>query len=56
MKVYAIWIKIEIKEDKRAFIMSIESDGSYSAKDLILAAGDVIKNKAIELQNLLHTI
>lgn len=48
--------KIEIKEDKRAFIMSIESDGSYSAKDLILAAGDVIKNKAIELQNLLHTI
>lgn len=42
---------IKITYNPNIFIFSLESDGSYSAYDLVLKASDVIKEKSLELEN-----
>lgn len=40
---------IKVDVDKRSFVFDFESDGSLSARDLILKATDILKEKAEEL-------
>jgi DNA-directed RNA polymerase subunit D len=47
-------IKISFYEN--AFVFSMESDGSYTAKDLVLNASDVIKGKAEGLLSILDQL
>jgi DNA-directed RNA polymerase subunit D len=47
---------ISVKEDETAFLFTIESDGSYPAKELILNAGSTIKNKASKLEEILSSL
>jgi DNA-directed RNA polymerase subunit D len=47
---------ISVKEDETAFLFSIESDGSYPAKELILNAGNAIKNKASRMKEILSSL
>jgi DNA-directed RNA polymerase subunit D len=45
---------INIDFDESAFAFTMESDGSYTAKDLALNAANVIKGKAQEMLNILN--
>jgi DNA-directed RNA polymerase subunit D len=47
---------IKINFDESAFVFSIESDGSYTAKDLVLNASNVIKGKAKNILNILDQL
>ncbi|WP_367343844.1 DNA-directed RNA polymerase subunit D [Methanomethylovorans sp.] len=47
---------IDVKVDEHSFIFTVESDGSYSTKELILNAGSVIKDKATSLSEILSTL
>jgi len=47
---------IDVKVDGHSFIFMMESDGSYSTKELILNAGNVIKDKATSLADILSTL
>ena len=47
---------INISYDENAFIFSIESDGSYTAKDLVLNAANVVKGKAEEILSILDQL
>lgn len=47
-------VKIDFDED--AFVFTMESDGSYTAKDLALNAADVIKGKAEEILHILDQL
>jgi DNA-directed RNA polymerase subunit D len=44
---------IKIGFDENAFVFTMESDGSYTAKDLALNAADVVKGRAEELLSIL---
>ena len=44
---------INIGFDENAFVFTMESDGSYTAKDLALNAANVIKGKAEEILGIL---
>ena len=44
---------INIDFDENAFVFTMESDGSYTAKDLALNAANVIKGKAEEILSIL---
>ncbi|ALK05662.1 MAG: DNA-directed RNA polymerase subunit D [Methanosarcina thermophila] len=45
---------IKIGYDESAFVFTMESDGSYTAKDLALNAANVIKGKAEEILGILN--
>ena len=47
---------ISVTEDESSFIFSIESDGSYSAQELIINAGRTIKEKASQMGDILSTL
>ena len=47
---------IDVKTDEHSFIFTMESDGSYTAKELILNAGNAIKDKAICLAGILASL
>lgn len=47
---------IDVKTDEHSFIFTMESDGSYNTKELILNAGNVIKNKAASLAEILSAL
>jgi DNA-directed RNA polymerase subunit D len=47
---------ITVSEDESAFIFTIESDGSYSAQELIINAGKTIREKASQLGDILGTL
>ncbi|MCK5660453.1 MAG: DNA-directed RNA polymerase subunit D, partial [Methanosarcinales archaeon] len=47
-------IKVSAKED--SFIFSIESDGSYSASDLVLNAAADLSQKATQLKSILELL
>ena len=47
---------INISYDEKAFVFSIESDGSYTAKDLVLNAANVVKGKAEEILSILDQL
>ena len=47
---------IKINFNEKAFVFSMESDGSYTAKDLALNAANVIKGKAEEILNILDQL
>ncbi len=47
---------IKIDFDENAFVFTMESDGSYTAKDLALNAADVIKGKAEEILHILDQL
>ena len=44
---------IKVNYDESAFVFTMESDGSYTAKDLALNASEIIKNKAQDLIKIL---
>lgn len=44
---------IKINFDENAFVFTMESDGSYTAKDLALNAAKVVKGKAEEILSIL---
>ena len=44
---------IKIGFDENAFVFTMESDGSYTARDLALNAAGVVKGKAEELLGIL---
>lgn len=44
-----------VNTDVNSFIFTMESDGSYSMRDLILNAGKIIKGKAVELASILSS-
>ena len=45
---------IKIDVDDKSFVFEFESDGSYSARDLVLKAADTLKEKAEELIEFLN--
>jgi DNA-directed RNA polymerase subunit D len=45
---------INVNFDESAFVFTMESDGSYTSKDLALNAANVIKGKAQEMLNILN--
>ncbi|MDD2438976.1 MAG: DNA-directed RNA polymerase subunit D [Methanosarcinaceae archaeon] len=47
---------IKVAYDENAFVFTMESDGSYSAKELVLNANEVIKGKAEELVEILDRL
>ncbi|ABE51063.1 DNA-directed RNA polymerase subunit D [Methanococcoides burtonii] len=47
---------ITVSADEKSFIFTMESDGSYTAQQLILNAVNTIKGKASEMQNILSTL
>ncbi len=47
---------IKVNYDERAFVFTMESDGSYTAQGLILNASDVVKGKAEELISILDQL
>lgn len=47
---------IKVSYDERAFVVTMESDGSYSANDLVLNAVEVLKGKAEELVGILDQL
>jgi len=47
---------ISVIENETAFIFTIESDGSYPARELILNAGNIIKKKASEMEEILSSL
>lgn len=47
---------IQVSYDPRSFVFTYESDGSYSAKDLVLKAADVIENRAAKMAEILDKI
>lgn len=47
---------IKVNHDESAFVFTMESDGSYTARDLILNAAGVVKGKAEELLNILDQL
>ena len=47
---------LKISYDSHSFIFSIESDGSYSAPELVLKAADVIKGRAQEFSDILKDL
>jgi DNA-directed RNA polymerase subunit D len=47
---------ITVSADEKSFIFSMESDGSYTAQQLILNAVNTIKGKAAEMQSILSTL
>lgn len=47
---------VKVSSDENAFLITMESDGSYSMKDLIINASNVIKNKASELADILSSL
>jgi DNA-directed RNA polymerase subunit D len=47
---------IKVSFDENAFVFTMESDGSYTARDLILNASDVVKGKAEGLISILDQL
>jgi DNA-directed RNA polymerase subunit D len=47
---------IKVDFDENAFVFYMESDGSYTAKDLVLNAAGVVRGKAEELLNILDQL
>ncbi|MGP8320638.1 MAG: DNA-directed RNA polymerase subunit D [Methanosarcinaceae archaeon] len=47
---------ISVKENENSFIFYSESDGSYTSRELILNAGNVIKDKAFRMGEILNSI
>jgi DNA-directed RNA polymerase subunit D len=47
---------INVKVDEHSFIFTIESDGSYTTKELIINAGTVVKDKAMRLAEILSDL
>lgn len=47
---------ITVGADEKSFIFTMESDGSYTAQQLILNAVNTIKGKASEMQDVLSTL
>ncbi|ADI73725.1 DNA-directed RNA polymerase [Methanohalobium evestigatum Z-7303] len=47
---------ISVKEDESSFLFTVESDGSYSSQQLIINAGNTIKAKATEMQEILNNL
>ncbi|MCQ1535543.1 DNA-directed RNA polymerase subunit D [Methanosarcina sp. KYL-1] len=47
---------IKVNYDENAFVFTMESDGSYTARDLILNASGVVKGKAEELISILDQL
>lgn len=45
---------IKVNFDENAFVFTMESDGSYTAKDLALNAANVVKEKAEQILNILN--
>lgn len=47
---------LKVSYDQHTFVFSLESDGSYSASELILKAADVIKGRAQEFSDILKDL
>lgn len=47
---------LHVSYDQHTFVFSLESDGSYSATELILKAADVIKGRAQEFSDILQDL
>jgi DNA-directed RNA polymerase subunit D len=47
---------INVDFDENAFVFTMESDGSYTAKDLALNAANVVKEKAERILNILNQL
>ncbi|MDD4248411.1 MAG: DNA-directed RNA polymerase subunit D, partial [Methanosarcina sp.] len=47
---------IKVDYDEKAFVFTMESDGSYTAKDLVLNAANVVKGKVEGLITILDQL
>jgi len=47
---------LNVAYDQSTFVFSLESDGSYSASELVLKAADVIKGRAQEFSDILKSL
>ncbi|MBN2111429.1 MAG: DNA-directed RNA polymerase subunit D [Methanosarcinaceae archaeon] len=47
---------ITVSQDDNSFIMTMESDGSYTIQELIINAGKTIKDKAVRMMEILDSL
>ncbi|MCL2862955.1 MAG: DNA-directed RNA polymerase subunit D [Methanimicrococcus sp.] len=47
---------LKVTHNSHSFVFSVESDGSYSSKELVLKSADIIKGRALEFSNILKDL
>lgn len=47
---------VSVNEDESSFLFTVESDGSYTSQELIINAGNTIRAKATEMQEILSNL